>query len=69
MTNLKFFRLERHLSQRELARRLRVSQPLLSQIETGARRPYPKILRESARVLDVPLSALAPDLGGKEDEN
>ena len=46
------------MSLRELAERAGVSNPYLSQIERGLRRPSAEILRQVARALQVPAEAL-----------
>jgi transcriptional regulator with XRE-family HTH domain len=47
------------LSQEELARKARVSQPYLSQLEAGTyKNPSIEILRRLAKALGVPVTAL-----------
>lgn len=68
MSNLKVFREKAGLSQSELARRINVKQPSISQVENGDRRPWPKLLKAAAEALDIPYSALEPDLKRRKSE-
>jgi transcriptional regulator with XRE-family HTH domain len=70
VSNLRIFREKAGISQAELARRIGVSSPLLCQVEKGIRMAWPKLLRRAAEVLQIPYSALEPDLrreGGKNN--
>ena len=55
---IKLWREHRGLTQQELARRVGISKPYLSQIETGKRQGTVETLSAIARSLDVPLDAL-----------
>lgn len=55
---LKRLRLRRGLTQRELARRARITQPYVTQLEQGQKMPSIPILRRLARALGVPLTEL-----------
>lgn len=59
---LRELRLERVLTQRELAEKAGVSKATIVGIETGRIRPYPATLRKLAEALDVPPSALSEHL-------
>jgi transcriptional regulator with XRE-family HTH domain len=67
-TNLRIFREKVGISQTELARKIGIARPLLAQVELGQRLPWPKLIKRAAQILDIPYSALEPDLkreGGK----
>ncbi|MBI4766597.1 MAG: helix-turn-helix transcriptional regulator [Deltaproteobacteria bacterium] len=49
---------EKDLSLRELAKKLKISAPFLSDIELGHRYPSDKVLGGLARILDIPLKDL-----------
>ena len=53
MPTLRALRLERYLTQEQLAVAAEVSATTVHNIETGRRRPRPAILRRLARVLNV----------------
>jgi transcriptional regulator with XRE-family HTH domain len=56
---LKTLREAKGLSQRALAKQVRVTQPYLVQLERGARRnPSLDVLKRLARALDIPVSTL-----------
>ena len=55
---IKLWREHRNLTQQELAKRVGISKPYLSQIETGKRQGTVETLSAIARSLDVPLEAL-----------
>jgi transcriptional regulator with XRE-family HTH domain len=55
---LKLWREYRGLKQQELAGRVGISKPYLSQIETGKRQGTVETLSAIARALDVPLDIL-----------
>lgn len=55
---LKLLRTRRGLSQRALARKVKVSQPLIAQLETGAHDPLLSTLRRLAKALRVPAMEL-----------
>ena len=63
---LKRLRLERGLSQEELAHRLGTSRQVVSRYESGARVPKISTVAAFARALEVPLSALTGELSGDE---
>lgn len=54
MTNLKRARLEREIRQKDLARKAKIRQPLLSELESGKLRPGPAIAERLAAALNVP---------------
>jgi DNA-binding XRE family transcriptional regulator len=56
---VKLWREHRGLTQQELAARVGISKPYLSQIETGKRQGRVDILSAIARSLEVPLDVLA----------
>jgi len=55
---VKLWREHRRLTQQELATRVGISKPYLSQIETGKRQGTVETLSAIARALDVPLDVL-----------
>ena len=55
---LKYYRTQRGLSQAQLARDARLSQPTIAQIESGRKDPSVQTLRMIARVLDTELASL-----------
>jgi DNA-binding XRE family transcriptional regulator len=55
---VKLWREHRGLTQQELAKRVGISKPYLSQIETGKRQGTVETLSAIARSLDVPLDVL-----------
>lgn len=55
---IKLLRTANRLSQEELAKKLEVSRPYLSQVENGHREPSLGFLREAARELEIPLPLL-----------
>ncbi|MEO6714042.1 MAG: helix-turn-helix domain-containing protein [Mycobacteriales bacterium] len=57
------------LSIRELARQAGVSNPYLSQIERGLRRPSAEILRHIAKALDISAEALYVQAGILEEHH
>ncbi len=59
-TALELVRRDRGWSQRDLAARMRVSQPLVSQVERGARRPSDAFRIAAAYALNVHRSVLFP---------
>jgi transcriptional regulator with XRE-family HTH domain len=60
--SLRQLRLERVLTQRELAAKAGVAAKTVVDIETGKIRPHPSTLRKLAAALEVPPSALAEHL-------
>ena len=62
MTSLKKVREAQGLSQRALAARAGIAQSLLSDFETGRRKPYPKARRQLARALKTPITTLFPEV-------
>lgn len=58
MTKLEALRLQKGWTQREVAERLHISGSIISQIEKGFRRAYPKIMRQLAEVFEVEVSDL-----------
>ncbi|ADQ05194.1 helix-turn-helix domain protein [Caldicellulosiruptor owensensis OL] len=62
MTKLEFLRRQRGLTQTKLGFAIGVNPNLLSQIERGWRKPYPKLLQGLANYFGVPVEELAnPD--------
>jgi DNA-binding XRE family transcriptional regulator len=57
-SQVKLWRIQRNLTQQELAGRAGISKPYLSQIETGKRQGTVETLRAIARALDVPPDVL-----------
>ena len=57
-SSIKLWREHRGLTQQELATRVGISKPYLSQIETGKRQGTVETLSSIARSLDVPLDVL-----------
>jgi DNA-binding XRE family transcriptional regulator len=55
---VKLWRIQRNLTQQELSRRVGISKPYLSQIETGKRQGTVETLRALARALEVPPDVL-----------
>jgi DNA-binding XRE family transcriptional regulator len=55
---VKLWRIQRNLTQQELAGRAGISKPYLSQIETGKRQGTVETLRAIARALEVPPEVL-----------
>lgn len=55
---LKYLRTSRGLSQAQLAREAKVSQPTIAQIESGKKDPSVQTLRQIAQALDVELAAI-----------
>jgi len=54
ITNLRRARIERGLKQKELSRRARIRQPLLSEFESGKLIPGPEMRTRLARALKLP---------------
>lgn len=63
MTKLEALRRQRGWTQREVAEALHVSSSIISQIEKGFRKAYPKIMRQLAEVFEVEVSDLFEDDG------
>ena len=55
---LKAIRIKSGYSQKELAKRTRISPSMMSQIEAGKRCPSPKAGKRIADYLDVPMEAI-----------
>lgn len=51
-------RMKRRLSQADLARELSITQPYLSQMESGAKMPSMQLIADIAYYFDMPLGAL-----------
>jgi putative transcriptional regulator len=58
VSKIKIRRIEKGIKQWELASKIKVSESLLSKIETGRRQPSPRIVRKIALALGVSLSEL-----------
>ncbi|WP_052210495.1 helix-turn-helix domain-containing protein [Thermoanaerobacter sp. YS13] len=63
MTKLEYLRRQKGLTQREFAEKLHISQSIISQIERGFRKPYPKFMELVSKVLEVPQSELFTENG------
>jgi len=62
MTKLEQLRKERNLSQSKLGFAIGINPNLISQIERGWRKPYPKLLQSLAAYFGVPIEEIAnPD--------
>jgi transcriptional regulator with XRE-family HTH domain len=48
-------------NQRELAEKAHSPQSTLSELERGARRPWPKVAKRLSKALDTPIEELFPD--------
>ncbi len=68
MNNLRTIRRIKGLSQAELAVLVEVTRPLISNIETGRYKPYPKIMADCERALQVPREDIFP-FNEKEESN
>ena len=55
---IKYLRTSRSLSQAQLAKEAKLSQPTIAQIEAGKKDPSVQTLKQIARVLDVEIAAL-----------
>ena len=53
-----FYRQAQNLTQRQLAKRLKMAASQLSRYETGQTQPGLKVLKRIARALDVPIADL-----------
>lgn len=62
--NLKLLRDERGLSQRELGEKLHVSPSLLSMVETGRLKPWPRLKRKLARIFKLSEGDIFPEQKG-----
>lgn len=54
ITKLEKVRREKGFSAKDLAERMGISPVIVSQIETGARKAYPKFRRLASEILDTP---------------
>lgn len=63
MTKLEFLRRTKGFTQREFAEKLGIHPTIISQIEKGFRKPYPKFLQKSAEILGVKASDLIDEEG------
>ena len=54
ITKLEIARREKGLNAKKLAKLMGISPVIISQIETGERKPYPKFKRLASEILDVP---------------
>lgn len=55
---IRYLRTMRNLSQSELAREAKLSQPTIAQIEVGKKDPSVQTLKQLAKVLDVEIASL-----------
>lgn len=60
--NIRLYRLQRHLTQQELATKLGVSRSCITLWESGARFPKYSMLLKIASVLQLPIEALTGNL-------
>ncbi|MFV9567171.1 helix-turn-helix domain-containing protein [Thermoanaerobacter mathranii] len=58
MTKLEFLRRTKGFTQREFAEKLGIHPTIISQMEKGFRKPYPKFLQKSAEILGVKVDDL-----------
>jgi DNA-binding XRE family transcriptional regulator len=65
---IKLLRTVEDIAQFDLAQRLNVSRPYLSQVENGKKEPGLVFLRNAARVLNVPVALLLMDEAASEAE-
>jgi transcriptional regulator with XRE-family HTH domain len=63
MTKLEALRKQKGWTQREVAERLHISGSIISQVEKGFRKAYPKLMRRLAEVFEVEVSDLFEDDG------
>ncbi|MBE3578868.1 helix-turn-helix domain-containing protein [Caldanaerobacter subterraneus] len=63
MTKLEFLRRSMGLSQRKFAEELGIHPTIVSQVEKGFRKPYPKFLQKAAEVLGVQVTDLVDNEG------
>lgn len=61
MTKLEALRKQKGWTQREVAERLHISGSIISQVEKGFRKAYPKLMRRLAEVFEVEVSDLFED--------
>jgi len=62
MTKVEFLRRQKGLSQTQLGFAIGINPNLISQIERGWRKPYPKLLQSLAAYFGVPIEEIAnPD--------
>ena len=60
ITKLELTRRQKGFRAKELAKRMEISPVIVSQIETGERKPYPKFKRLASEILEVPEDILFP---------
>ncbi|WP_043883840.1 helix-turn-helix domain-containing protein [Caldanaerobacter subterraneus] len=63
MTKLEYLRRQKGMTQREFAEKLHISQSIISQVERGFRKPYPKFMKLVSKALKVPQSELFTENG------
>lgn len=66
---LKTARLNKGMSQKELADAMEMKQASISQFESGQRLPTPANIKKLATILDVPANDLAGESEGKFEES
>ncbi|ADQ41036.1 helix-turn-helix domain protein [Caldicellulosiruptor acetigenus I77R1B] len=70
MTKLEQLRRQKNISQSKLGLAIGVNPNIISQIERGWRKPYPKLLQSLAAYFGVPIEEIAnPDGSLKEMDN
>ena len=67
MEKLREVRLAKGLNQRELAERSHTAQSLVSALERGVVKPWPKVAKKLARALGASVEELFPAEGGDSD--
>lgn len=66
---IKFYRVEKKMTQEELANRLGTKKATISNYETGYRSPQQDMLFELARVLEISINDLFPETQNSKEEN
>ncbi len=61
MTRLEFLRKTKGFTQREFAEKLGIHPTIVSQVEKGFRKPYPKFLQKAAEILEVEVTDLVDE--------
>jgi len=61
MNRVREYREAAGLNQRQLAERCHISPSIISEVENQNRRSYPKVRRQIARVLRVPIREVFPN--------
>ncbi|WAM34513.1 helix-turn-helix domain-containing protein [Caldicellulosiruptor morganii] len=69
MTKLEYLRKQKGLSQSKLGLAVGINPNLISQIERGWRKPYPKLLQSLAAYFEVPVEEIAKPDGTLKEVN